>query len=267
MLAAHRVGDTVRGVRVPQRRNRARACARGRGHRTLPRLRGRHDHGGPLPGVQMAATGMMRDDVAERMLASLDANPERVADYTLDIDPQVQRTDGKPQGQGGQGARYLDWIAKELKPFIDSHYRTRRGAETTAIMGSSLGGIISLAAAERYPDVFGCVAAVSPSLWWNGGSVIERWKSKPPAIHRLWIDMGDQERAGLCDELRRLEKAVQPAYGRSLHAEVIPGGRHDEPSWSTRLPRILKFLVADRNWQLVDPPEPVPPPCIHVRPD
>lgn len=81
MLAAHRVGDTVRGVRVPQRRNRARACARGRGHRTLPRLRGRHDHGGPLPGVQMAATGMMRDDVAERMLASLDANPERVADY------------------------------------------------------------------------------------------------------------------------------------------------------------------------------------------
>lgn len=201
----------------------------------------------------------MRGLIPQVIIVGIANTPERVADYTLDVDAQQDRPDGKPQGQGGQAARYVDWIANELKPFIDSHYRTRRGPETTAMMGSSLGGLVSLAAAERHPDVFGCVAAVSPSLWWNGGSVIERWKAKPPPIHRLWIDMGDQERAGLCDELRRLEKAVQPAYGRSLHAEVIPGGRHDEPSWSARLARILKFLVADSNWQQVDPPEPVPP--------
>ncbi len=186
--------------------------------------------------------------------------PERVGDYTPDADPQESRGDGKPQGKGGQGARYVDWLANELKPFIDAHYRTQRGPEATAVMGSSLGGIISLAAAERHPASFGRVAAVSPSLWWNGGSVIERWKARPPALQRLWIDMGDQERAGLCDELRRFEKAVQPAYGPSMHAEVIPGGRHDEPSWSARLPRILKFLFAERDWQRVDPPEPVPAP-------
>ena len=209
------------------------------------------------------------DEVADALIAggqmppiiivAIANTPERVSDYTPDIDPQENRTDHKPQGRGGEGARYVDWIAKELKPFIDSTYRTHRGLETTAILGSSLGGIISLAAAERHPEVFGCVAAVSPSLWWNGGSVIDRWKAKPPAIRRVWIDMGDQERAGLADELRRFEKSVRASYGPSMHAEVIPGGRHDEPSWSARLPRILTFLFAEQDWQRVPPPEPVPP--------
>ena len=209
----------------------------------------------------------MRGWMPPVIVVAISNTPDRVADYTPDADPQEARTDGKPQGKGGEGARYLDWIANELKPFIDANYRTQRGPDTTAMMGSSLGGIISMAAAERHPGVFGCVAAVSPSLWWNGGSVIDRWKAKPPALRRLWIDMGDKERAGLCDELRRFEKAMQPVYGRSMHAEVVPGGRHDEPTWSARLPRILKFLFAERDWQLVQPPEPVPPPGLPAASD
>ena len=201
---------------------------------------------------------LMRGQLPPIIIVAISNTPERVADYTPDIDPQENRTDHKPQGKGGEGARYVDWIANDLKPFIDAHYRTLRGPESTGILGSSLGGIISLAAAERHPEVFGCVAAVSPSLWWNGGSVIDRWKAKPPAIRRLWIDMGDKERAGLVAELRRFEAAVQPAYGPRMHAEVIPGGRHDEPSWSARLGRILTFLFAEKDWQRVAPPEPVP---------
>ena len=57
--------------------------------------------------------------------------------------------------------------------------------------------------------------------------------------------MGDQERAGLVEALRRFEQGTQAAYGARMHAEVIPGGRHDEPSWSARLGRILKFLFAE----------------------
>lgn len=209
------------------------------------------------------------DEVADEMIrrgrmppiviVAISNTPARVADYTIDADPQEGRGDGKPEGRGGEGARYLDWIAGELKPFIDANYRTQPGPDTTAILGSSLGGLVSLAAAERHPEVFGCVAAVSPSLWWNGGSVIDRWKAKPPPVRRLWIDMGDRERTGLVEALRRLEQAARPACGASLHAEVIPGGRHDEPSWSARLGRILTFLFAESDWQQVAPPEPVPP--------
>lgn len=201
---------------------------------------------------------LVRGQLPPIIIVAISNTPERVADYTPDSDPQAQRGDGKPQGSGGEAARYIDWIATELKPFIDANYRTLRGPESTGILGSSLGGIVSLAAAERHPEVFGCVAAVSPSLWWNGGSVIDRWKAKPPELRRLWIDMGDRERAGLTDELRRFEKAIQPAYGPRMHAEVVPGGRHDEPSWSARLGRILTFLFAEKDWQRVPPPEPVP---------
>jgi predicted alpha/beta superfamily hydrolase len=207
------------------------------------------------------ATEMIRRGWAPPMIiVGIWNTPDRVADYTPDEDPEVARGDSKPQGRGGKGERYLRWIVEELKPFIDSHYRTIPGRETTAIMGSSLGGIISLAAAERNPEVFGCVAAVSPSLWWNGGSVIERWKSRTPDLCRLWVDMGDRERAGLTDALKRFEAAAQPTCRSRLHAEIVPGGRHDEPSWSARLGRILMFLFAESDWQRVQPPEPVPPP-------
>jgi enterochelin esterase-like enzyme len=126
------------------------------------------------------------------------------------------------------------------------------GRADTAIMGSSLGGIISLAAAEQHPATFGRVAAVSPSLWWNTGSVIERWRARCPQPDRLWMCMGDRERAGLDDALRRFEQSIRPGptgLGDRLHAEVVPGGTHDEPSWSARLDRILVFLFAERGWK------------------
>lgn len=202
------------------------------------------------------------DEVAERLvregrippviIVGVWNTPDRVADYTPDQDLELARGEGKPQGRGGRGRSYLRWIVDELKPMIDAAYRTRPDRESTAIMGSSLGGIISLAAAEHHADTFGRVAAVSPSLWWNGGEVIERWKARIPAVDRLWICMGDRERPGLDDALRRFEAAVGPVpggLGRRLHAEVVPGGTHDEPSWSARLDRILIFLLAERDWQ------------------
>ena len=185
--------------------------------------------------------------------------PERVAEYTPDQDLEQARGDGKPQGRGGRGLAYLTWMVNDLKPMIDALYRTKPGRESTAIMGSSLGGIISLAAAEHHAGTFGRVAAVSPSLWWNGGQLIDRWKARIPAIDRLWVCMGDRERKGLDEALRRFEAAVGPVpggLGERLHAEVVPGGTHDEPSWSARLDRILIFLLAEQGWQEGAKPDP-----------
>jgi predicted alpha/beta superfamily hydrolase len=200
------------------------------------------------------------DEVADRLvregrippliIVGIWNTPDRVADYTPDQDPDEHRGDRKPQGRGGNGKAYLAWIATELKPMIDRAYRTRPERTSTAMMGSSLGGIISLAAAEERPETFGRIAAVSPSLWWNGGSVIDRWSARPPAPDRLWICMGDRERAGLDAELRRFEQAIRaadPGLAERMHAEVVAGGTHDEPSWSARLDRILEYLLAERG--------------------
>lgn len=195
------------------------------------------------------------DEVADRLvregriepviIVGIWNTPDRVADYTIDEDLEEDRTDRKPQGRGGRGDAYLRWIVEELKPAIDRGYRTRPDRGSTAMMGSSLGGLISLAAAERHPEVFGRIAAVSPSLWWNEGSVIERWRRGAPPVDRLWICMGDQERKGLDESLRRLEAAIREGgspTAERLHAEVVAGGTHDEPSWSARLDRILVHL-------------------------
>lgn len=207
---------------------------------------------------EIATEAIERGSIPPVIIVGIWNTPERVGDYTPDQDLEEARGDNKPQGRGGNGARYLRWIIRELKPFIDSNYRTQPGRETTAIMGSSLGGIISLAAAEQHPDTFGCVAAVSPSLWWNKGAVIGRWNARTPELCRLWVDMGDRERAGLTDALTAFEAATRPTLGARMHAEVVPGGRHDEPSWSARLGRTLRFLFAASAWQQVAPPEPVP---------
>jgi len=217
------------------------------------------------------------DEVADRLvrqgrmppliIVGIWNTPERVAEYTPDQDMEPDRGDGKPQGLGGRGLAYLAWIVNDLKPMIDAQYRTRTGPSDTAMMGSSLGGIISLAAAEHHAATFGRVAAVSPSLWWNRGGVIDRWRERPPAIDRLWICMGDRERRGLDERLRGFETAIRPAYGPRLHAEVVPGGTHDEPSWSARLDRVLMFLMVDpldRAVQLAEPAPPAPaaPPAV-----
>jgi predicted alpha/beta superfamily hydrolase len=209
------------------------------------------------------------DEVAERLvregrippliIVGIWNTPGRVAEYTPDQDMETNRADGKPQGRGGRGLAYLSWIVTDLKPMIDAQYRTRSGPSDTAMMGSSLGGIISLAAAEHHATTFGRVAAVSPSLWWNQGSVIDRWTARAPAIERLWICMGDRERRGLSEQLRRFEAAIRPAYGQRLHAEVVPGGTHDEPSWSARLDRMLMFLMVDPLDRAMKAAQPAPP--------
>jgi len=195
------------------------------------------------------------DEIADRLLrekrmspiiiVGIWNTPDRVADYTPDEDVEEQRGDQKPQGRGGNGKAYLRWIVTELKPMIDRTYRTQPARTSTAMMGSSLGGIISLAAAEEHADTFGRIAAVSPSLWWNKGQVIERWGARTPNFDRLWMCMGDRERAGLDDALRRFEQTIRrstPDIGERLHAEVVSGAKHDEPSWSARLDRILLYL-------------------------
>jgi predicted alpha/beta superfamily hydrolase len=163
----------------------------------------------------------------------------RLAEYTHERDWQMG---------GGEAAAYGRLMTEELMPWIAGQYRVRTEREQTGIGGSSLGGLVSLYLGLRYPQYFGKLAVLSPSVWWNHKSILGYVNELAPEIWerpRLWLDMGDQE--GLrtlenAEHLNRRLKANGWKPGETLHFERVAGGTHDEASWARRVRLLLRFL-------------------------
>ncbi len=147
---------------------------------------------------------------------------------------------------GGAGPRYGRLLVEELKPLIDRHLRTLPDAPNTALGGSSLGGLISLALALDYPRVFGKAAVMSPSVWWNQRAILRRVaQARPKPNLRLWLDMGTSE--GLrhlrdTDLLHRRLIGRGWRDGEDLAYLRVSGAHHDEPAWAARFGEVLRFL-------------------------
>jgi predicted alpha/beta superfamily hydrolase len=148
---------------------------------------------------------------------------------------------------GGRGDLYGRFLAEELKPWIDARLRTRTGAADTAIMGSSLGGLISLHLALTRPEVFGRAGVVSPSLWWADREIIARAASMslPSPRPRLWLDIGGAEGERHVRDTRALAGVLMARGwrpGGDLAGRVYDGAGHDEGAWRARAAEILRFL-------------------------
>jgi predicted alpha/beta superfamily hydrolase len=147
---------------------------------------------------------------------------------------------------GGQADDYGRMIIEELKPLIDSTYRTLPDAANTGLGGSALGGLVSLHLGFTHPRVFTKIAALSPSVWWGRKAIlktIRESRSKPKL--RLWVDMGTAEgRRGLDDA--RLLKAALVGLGFAenvdLHYAEYEGATHSEQAWSERVGPMLEWL-------------------------
>jgi len=147
---------------------------------------------------------------------------------------------------GGGGDAYLSFIADTIKPRIDRDYRTRPSAAHTAIVGSSMGGLISLYAWFSRRDVFGFAGALSPSLWFGRAKLFEFIESAAvPRGRRLYVDVGTAEGAGTLRDARQL-RSILRARGVGRGALVYledRGGRHNEAAWGRRVERAIESLV------------------------
>ena len=75
-------------------------------------------------------------------------------------------------GRGGLADAYGRFLVDELKPFVDTTYRTRPEPQYTGLGGSSLGGLVTLhLGLVRFPGLFSRLAAMSPSVWWDRGEL------------------------------------------------------------------------------------------------
>jgi predicted alpha/beta superfamily hydrolase len=166
----------------------------------------------------------------------------RVQEYTPTRDPRLG---------GGRAADYGRMIVEELKPYIDETYRTRPDAASTAIGGSSLGGLVTLYLGLTHPRVFSRLAVLSPSVWWDRRAIlrlVRQSRPKPPL--RIWVDMGTAEgRRGL-EDARLLKAALVGAgweIGRDLHYAEYEGATHSEESWAARVGPVLEWLFPPKG--------------------
>lgn len=153
--------------------------------------------------------------------------------------------DGEKCRSTGDAKRYAKFVVAELKPFIDARYLTLPGPRTTSLVGSSMGGLVSLYTALWHPRVFGAVAALSPSLWWDNRVVFRdfgRLTRRPET--RLWLDTGTAEPGWEAAPLfRDTLVAAGWTQGVDLEYREYPGAEHGEKAWAARIGDVLKFLV------------------------
>lgn len=154
-------------------------------------------------------------------------------------------------GLGGppKSDAYLAFIVEELKPHIDGRFRTLPDSGDTAVMGSSMGGLISLYALCEYPDVFGAAGCVS-THWPAVEGVITpylRDRLPDPASHRLYFDYGTHTLDALYRPLQERVDAVVAAAGYTSGVNWLtrayPGTGHFELDWQRRVHVPLRFLL------------------------
>lgn len=161
-------------------------------------------------------------------------------------------------GETDLGAAYRRFIVEELKPFVDRTYRTLPDRENTAVMGSSMGGRVSLLLAWEYPEVFSMAGCLSPSFSEETLQLVAR--GRPEAPLRIYMDNGGR---GLDAELQRnvdrmLDLLADQGFrfGEDLVWFRDPAANHDEAAWAQRvwMPLLYFFGVGPQDWIRQLPP-------------
>lgn len=153
--------------------------------------------------------------------------------------------------RGGQGKTYAAALVGTIKPYIDKNFRTLPERQHTAVIGSSLGGLISLYTALRYQRSIGAVAALSPSIAITRSGprfkgMIRRNPRKLP--QSIYLDMGTAE-GNATTAHKAHEIAVSLARKRHpddrIAFRMIEGANHSEAAWSARFGKILAWLFPE----------------------
>jgi alpha-glucosidase len=145
---------------------------------------------------------------------------------------------------GGKGDYYIKFLINTLKPYIDKQFRTKKQAKHTAIIGSSLGGLISYYGGLQHPNVFGKIGALSTSFWFSDNvysftdTVI---KSKSSKIYLL---VGEKEGHNMVPDTQKIEQMLlkNGFSSKNLKTKVHPKGEHNEAFWKSEFNDVITWL-------------------------
>ena len=149
----------------------------------------------------------------------------------------------------GRGLEYLHYLFNELKPEIDSQYRTLKDADNTYMIGSSMGGVIALEAALLFPDKVKNIAGLSNAFYASTSEILKLIGDTNVQLNKVYLDTGDEE-AGLeiaevyLSSNQTIFQALKTKYPKlNVRFSIIRGGKHNEKAWKSRLPSVLRFLL------------------------
>ncbi len=145
----------------------------------------------------------------------------------------------------GRGADYVDFLVYTLKPYIDEHYRTQKNARHTTIAGSSMGGLISMYAAVKYPKIFGNAGVFSPAFWVAPDIYPFVKKAVIPAHSRFYFVCGDAESETMVADMQKMADLVQSkgVTKEKSPVVVIKGASHNEKQWNGDFPDFYSWLL------------------------
>ena len=194
--------------------------------------------------------------IPEKPFQSLTASEKQRVTDASKKNANREMKEGKPISD-----RYLEFLVKELKPFIDRTFSTKKGPKHTFIAGSSKGGLISMYAICEYPKIFGGAACISsdwPVIFTNENNpmpkALQNYISKHapnPKNHKLYFDFGTKTLDSLyeghqlkVDSILK-ERKFEFKSGNFMSLK-FEGKAHTERDWSKRFEIPLLFLLGKK---------------------
>ncbi|MCA9650410.1 MAG: alpha/beta hydrolase [Myxococcales bacterium] len=190
--------------------------------------------------------------LAPMVVVGIDNTPARFEEYT----PVTDVIDGM-NVVGGQADEYADFLVDGIKPFVEARYPVSADPSRVGVMGSSLGGLVSLYIGLRHRGVFDQVASMSGTIDWgtfglDNPTIDELYLDDPPLGLRVYVDSGGSEGTGCpdgdsdnyCGNVRFADALRGQGWvdGDDLFYAWDPGAPHNEAAWASRL------LVALVEW-------------------
>ncbi len=163
-----------------------------------------------------------------------------------------------PKYGGLEGDAYVDFLVETLKPWVDAHYRTLTDRAHTAILGSSMGGLISLYAGFREPETFSRLGVFSPAYWTADPIFQFIQEAVTSAPMRVCTVVGEREGPAYVGDVVEMDAAMTASglktaeYWTAVHAD----GEHAEWYWAREFAQVYGWLWADAEWSTASAAEP-----------
>ena len=193
-------------------------------------------------GVDKQLASLSARGMGDLIVIAIDhADDKRISEFTPNFKNKLGR---------GEGRKYITFLARTLKPYIDNHFRTRPEPEYTGIGGSSLGGLISIYAGIIYPQIYDRLMIFSPSLWVTPRIPFRVMKLTHKFRGRIYLYGGNAESKTMVPNMLRFkEELLRQTQGADVafRIETDPDGQHNEARWGVEFPKAVEWLFFDHE--------------------